>query len=153
MKVVSESVNDTLKIGRAIARNLRKGDILCLFGELGSGKTVLIKGIAQGLGITKNEIISPTFVLMRQVQTKDNVPFFHFDFYRLKGCADILSLGYEEYFYNDGISVIEWADRLKHLLPQEYLRIKLGVVAAKKRSIEFVPFGRRYEKLIENLRH
>ncbi len=142
-----------MNIGRSIAKNLRKGDILCLFGELGSGKTVLIKGIASGLGINKNRIISPTFVLMRQLQTKESIPLFHFDFYRLKTCADILSLGYEEYFYNDGISVIEWADRLKHLLPPQYLRIRLGVIAARRRSIEFTPFGKRYEKLIEDFRH
>ena len=161
MQLISKSVTQTLYIGKAIGRNLRTGDIVCLFGELGSGKTVLVKGIASGLGINKNKIISPTFVLMRELRTKDNIPFHHFDFYRLKTSGDIFILGYEEYFYNEGITVIEWADRLRYLLPQEYLKITLEAKAAKQRRLEFVPFGKRYEELIrtlksrkyENLRH
>ena len=161
MQLISKSVAQTLHIGRTIAKNLQKGDIVCLFGELGSGKTVLVKGIASGLGINKNRIISPTFVLIRELRTKDNVPFYHFDFYRLKTSGDILILGYEEYFYNEGITVIEWADRLGYLLPEEYLKITLKVKATKRRRIEFIPFGKRYEELIralkshkyENFRH
>lgn len=152
MQLKSKSVTQTLYIGKTIAKNLQKGDIVCLFGELGSGKTVLVKGIASGLGINKNKIISPTFVLMRELQTKDSIPFYHFDFYRLKTCGDILILGYEEYFYNEGITVIEWADRLRYLLPQEYLKITLKAQAARKRRIEFIPFGKRYEELIKALK-
>lgn len=152
MQLISKSVTQTLYIGKTIAKNLQKGDIVCLFGELGSGKTVLVKGIASGLGINKNKIISPTFVLMRELQTKDSIPFYHFDFYRLKTCGDILILGYEEYFYNEGITVIEWADRLRYLLPQEYLKITLEAQAAKQRRIEFIPFGKRYEELIKALK-
>lgn len=152
MQLLSRSVTQTLHIGRRIGRNLQAGDIVCLFGELGSGKTVLVKGIAAGLGINKSKIISPTFVLIRELRTKDSVPFYHFDFYRLKTCGDILVLGYEEYFYNRGITVVEWADRLRHLMPREYLKITLEVKAANKRKLEFAAFGRHYQDLIKALK-
>ncbi len=83
MKLSSPSVRDTLNIGRLIARMLKRADIICLSGELGSGKTVLAKGIAWGLGIKKDEILSPTFVLLRQYPDA-RLPFYHFDLYRLK---------------------------------------------------------------------
>jgi tRNA threonylcarbamoyladenosine biosynthesis protein TsaE len=80
MEIISCSASATLKLGKKIAKNLHKGDIVCLFGNLGSGKTVLAKGIASGLGIDKDKIISPTFVLIREYSGKKNLPFYHFDF-------------------------------------------------------------------------
>jgi tRNA threonylcarbamoyladenosine biosynthesis protein TsaE len=151
MKMISKSVHDTLKIGGKIAKNLSRGDIVCLFGELGSGKTVLAKGIASGLGIDKDEIISPTFVVLRQQCAKDNVPFYHFDFYRLGDCDDILGLGHEEYLYGEGITVIEWADRLKFLMPDEYLKIELSVKGERSRAIAITAVGCRYKKKLENM--
>jgi len=151
MKITSNSVKDTLKIGKIIAKNLHEGDIICLFGQLGSGKTVLTKGIAQGLGIKKDKIISPTFVLIRQYRAK--LPFFHLDLYRLKESKDILALGYEEYLYNNGITVIEWADRLRYLLPEEYLKIELFIKAASQRLIKFSPIGRHYKGLLRSLKN
>jgi len=147
MKIISKSVNDTLKIGKVIAKNLRKADIVCLFGELGSGKTVLTKGIASGLGIKRSKVISPSFVLIRQYSTV-KIPFYHFDLYRLKAIEDILALGYEEYFYNDGITVIEWADRLKYLLPKEYLKIKLYIKSDSQRLLQISAFGKHYRQFL-----
>jgi tRNA threonylcarbamoyladenosine biosynthesis protein TsaE len=147
MEIISRSVTDTLKIGRSIAKNLRAGDIICLFGELGSGKTVLTKGIAVGLGIKKSDVISPSFVLIRE-HRKAKPPLYHFDLYRLKRQADILALGYEEYLYGDGVSVIEWADRLGHLLPQEYLKLELSVKTKTQRLIKFTAFGNRWKNRI-----
>lgn len=156
MRVISKSVNDTINIGKVIAKNLGRGDIVCLFGELGSGKTALTKGIASGLGIKKSRVISPSFVLIRQYSAP-KIPLYHFDLYRLKTIEDILALGYEEYFYDEGISVIEWADRLKCLLPKEYLRINLCVKSDSQRSLEFSGIGRRYkeilDKIYESIRH
>lgn len=151
MKIVSRCVNDTLNIGKRIAANIQEGDIICLYGDLGSGKTVLTKGIAQGLGIKKDKVISPSFVLIRQYN-QGVLPLYHFDLYRLRVQKDILALGYEEYLYNEGVAVIEWADRLGYLLPKEYLRVDLGVRGAKKRQIEITFLGRRYEKLVERLK-
>jgi len=150
MKIISKSANDTINIGKVIARNLRKGDIVCLFGELGSGKTVLTKGIASSLGIKKSKVISPSFVLLRQY-SRARIPLYHFDLYRLKTIEDILALGYEEYFYDEGITVIEWADRLKCLLPKEYLKIKLCVKPDSQRLLELSASGKRYKELLDKI--
>jgi tRNA threonylcarbamoyladenosine biosynthesis protein TsaE len=149
MKINSQSVNDTLNIGKAIAKNLESGDIVCLFGQLGSGKTVLTKGISAGLGVEKNKVISPSFVLMRQY--KGRIPIYHFDFYRLDNPRDILGIGYEEFFYDEGVCVIEWADRLGELLPQEFLKIELLVKGDKQRLLNFSAQGSRYKALLERI--
>jgi tRNA threonylcarbamoyladenosine biosynthesis protein TsaE len=148
--IISHSVKDTLAIGEKIARKLVKGDVVCLFGQLGSGKTVLTKGIASGLGVEKNKIISPTFVLIRQ-HLKGRLPLYHFDLYRLSATKDIMVLGYEEYIYGEGVSVIEWADRLKYLLPKEYLGIDLTIQGQLKRAFKFSACGERYKELLVSL--
>ena len=154
MKRISKSVTSTLKIGKVISRHLQPGDIILLSGSLGAGKTVLAKGIAQGLGINKDKVVSPSFVLLRAYKGKH--PLHHFDFYRLKIPADILALGYEEYFYSEGITVIEWPERLKFLLPKEFLKIKLSAKAANSRVLEFIARGAGYKRLLgkinENIR-
>jgi tRNA threonylcarbamoyladenosine biosynthesis protein TsaE len=150
LKVNSTSVNQTKGIGKTIARHLKKGDIICLFGELGSGKTVLTKGIAQGLGLDEEKITSPTFVLIRQYD-QINLPLFHFDLYRLKNPRDILGLGYEEYLYDEGVSVIEWADRLDYLLPKEFLKIELSIKNSNHRFLKLVSFGKRPEELLSKI--
>ena len=150
MKVVSKSVGDTLKLGRIIAKYLRKGDIVCLIGELGAGKTVLAKGIALGLGVKKNEIISPSFVLIRQYR-RIKIPLYHFDLYRLNKIKDILDLGYEEYFYDAAITVIEWADKLKGYLPDEYLRIEITIKGKHIRIFKLDGFGGHYEDRLKVL--
>lgn len=156
MKIISHSVADTLKIGQAIAKNLQKGNIVCLFGDLGSGKTALTKGIAAGLGVKKNIVISPSFVLIRQYHT-GRIPLYHFDLYKLDAPRDLLALGYEGYLYDEAVSVIEWADRLKYLLPQEYLKIKLYIKGDKQRLVEMTAHGRGYKgvlsKIYEDIRH
>ncbi len=156
MEIISRSAKDTLNIGRKLSRHLQKGDIICLFGELGSGKTVLTKGIAEGLGVTRDKVISPSFVLIRRY-VNSKFPLYHFDLYRLNSEKEIIGLGYEEYLYDEAVSVIEWADRLKHLLPKEYLKINLRVLKDEKRGITVAHFGKRYERmaklLYEDIRH
>lgn len=152
MIVISDSSKETINLGKNIARLLKKGDILCLCGELGSGKTILVKGIASGLGINPRRIISPSFVLIREYKN-DKIPFYHFDLFRLKKSKDILNLGYEEYLYGDGITAVEWADRLRSLTPSDYLKIELEIMGRNKRKIKFISFGRRYKKIIEQLRN
>jgi tRNA threonylcarbamoyladenosine biosynthesis protein TsaE len=156
MKIISKSANDTLNIGKTMAKYLKNGNIVCLFGELGAGKTVLTKGIASGLGIKANNIISPTFLLMREYATP-KIALYHFDLYRVKTHRDIFALGYEEYFYGSGLAVIEWADRLDYLLPAEYLRIELFIKSNSHRIIELKGVGRSYKNLMkviyENIRH
>jgi len=150
MEIVSGSVNNTINIGKGIAKELVQGDIICLFGQLGSGKTVLTKGIAQGLGIKRNRVISPSFILIRE-HLQGKLPLYHFDLYRLRSPEDILGLGYEEYLYAEGVSVIEWADRLKYLMPPEYLKIELSIKKDKSRALAFEGFGKRYKELTKKI--
>jgi tRNA threonylcarbamoyladenosine biosynthesis protein TsaE len=149
MQITSGSVSDTLRLGRHIARNLRKGDIICLCGDLGSGKTVLAKGIAEGLGIEKKEVVSPTFIIMREYDGR--LPMYHFDLYRLRDAGEMTGLGYEEYFFDNGVSVIEWAERLGGLTPASYLKIKIKVTAEKMRRITLTAKGGRYKEVIEKI--
>ena len=150
MRIVSESVADTLRLGKKIAGSLEKGDIVCLFGQLGSGKTVFTKGIARGLGIKKNAVISPSFVLMRQY-TGAKKKLHHLDLYRLKTTRDILGLGYEDYICDDAVAVIEWAERLGYLLPKEYLKVELFIRQDSQRLISISGVGGRYKKLLSRV--
>ena len=150
MRVTSKSYKDTLKLGRIIAGRIKPADIICLFGQLGAGKTVLVKGIAEGLGIKRGEVVSPSFILMR-LHKKGKIPLYHFDLYRLNNAQDILGLGYEEYLYGNGVAVIEWADRLKYLLPKEFIKVELYIKAERQRALKFSAFGRRYSAVLENI--
>jgi tRNA threonylcarbamoyladenosine biosynthesis protein TsaE len=150
MQLITYSPKETVEIGKKISRKLKPGDIVCLFGDLGSGKTMLTKGIAAGLGIDKKKVISPSFVLMRQ-HLSGRLPLYHFDLYRLKSCEDILAIGYEDYLFAAGVSVIEWADRLKYLLPKKFLKIELKVAGGTRRKLKFVPAGLRYKEITKEL--
>jgi tRNA threonylcarbamoyladenosine biosynthesis protein TsaE len=149
MKILSSSVNQTLSLGSGIAAHLSGGEIILLSGSLGAGKTVLAKGIAQGLGIDKDEVVSPTFVLLRLYQGKHLLQ--HFDFYRIKAPQEIMTLGYQDYLYSDGVSVIEWPERLKFLLPKEFLQIKLTLKGQKHRMLKLSACGTKYKKLLEKI--
>lgn len=150
MNIISDSRLQTINFGARVARQLKKADIVCLFGQLGSGKTVLVKGIARGLGIDSKQITSPSFVLIREHPNK--IPFYHFDLYRLKNPKDVFDLGYEEYLYGEGITVIEWADRLQYLLPKEYLKVELFIKSSIQRLIRLSAFGNRYKELLRSLK-
>jgi len=135
MRFTSHSVEETIEIGAGLAKKLKRGDVVALVGDLGSGKTVLTKGIARGLGV-KNEryVNSPTFVIIKEY--KGRLPLYHFDLYRLNK-SNILDLeAYDEYFYGDGVSVIEWADKIRRFLPSKRIEVRLLVAGKGKRRIE-----------------
>ncbi len=146
VSVLSTNTEQTLRLGEKLAKHLRRGDILCLEGDLGSGKTTLIKGIAKGLKIAPEKVNSPTFVLMNAYQGK--LPLYHFDLYRLEHVREISSIGYEEFLYGDGVSVIEWADKLEELTPKEYLRVELKHEGENERLIKLSAVGERYYEFI-----
>lgn len=134
-KMISNSVEETIEVGRKLAANLKRGDCVALVGDLGSGKTVLTKGIADGLGVKNPRYVnSPTFVIIKEY--KGRLPLYHFDLYRLDKSTLIDSESYEEYFYDDGVTVIEWADKIRGILPKRYIEIKLKVAGENKRKIE-----------------
>jgi len=135
LKIISNSIKETIEIGSKLAKKLKKGDIVALIGQLGSGKTVLTKGIAKGLGLKDVRYVnSPSFVIIKEY--KGRLPLYHFDLYRLDKSYSLDSLSYDEYFYGDGVTVIEWADKIRKLLPSKYLEVKLSVIGENKRKIE-----------------
>ena len=149
MHVLTDSPQKTRALGRLIARHAAPGDIVCLRGDLGSGKTVLTKGICSGLGINAQSVTSPTFVLLNRYEGR--IPVFHFDLYRLDDPLDLAAIGYEEYLFGDGISIIEWADKLGCLEPAEYLQVALRAQGKEKRSITVRAKGTRYALLLEKI--
>jgi len=155
LKITTHSETETMNLGTRLVRLLSAGDIVCLFGILGAGKTVLVKGMAEGLGIKSQEVISPSFVIIREYlpvkKKKTCIPLYHFDLYRLKNPRDIFNLGYEEYFYDRGITVIEWAERMRGYLPEEFLKIELEIKGETKRIIKLIPNGDRYHKILGTL--
>jgi len=134
LTIISKSRDETIEIGAKFAKRLKRGDLVALIGELGSGKTVFTKGIAKGLGVKDVRYVnSPSFVIIKEYKGK--VPLYHFDLYRLDRAGELDSLSYDEYFYGNGITVIEWADRIRDLLPTRYWEVKLSVVEENKRKI------------------
>lgn len=149
MKITTHAASRTLALGKTIGRYAQKGDIICLYGDLGAGKTVLAKGIAAGLGIKPQEVISPTFVIF--CAYRGRLPLYHCDFYRLDTARDIAELGYEDYFYDQAVTVIEWSDRLGRLLPPDHLRIDLRVSGRSDRCLRLRARGRRSVQLLKRV--
>lgn len=141
---VTHSSNQTQKAGAVLGRLLQAGDVILLEGELGAGKTTFTKGVGQGLGV-EGYVNSPTFTLVNEYQGR--LPLYHMDCYRLESPREALDLGIEEYLYGDGATIIEWPERITEVLPQEFLRVKLGYVNDTKRTIRLEPFGARYIEL------
>jgi tRNA threonylcarbamoyladenosine biosynthesis protein TsaE len=123
MKVLIENELDTREFGRELAKKLKPGDVVALIGELGTGKTTLTKSIAEGLGIT-GMITSPTFTIVQEY-TEGRLPLYHFDVYRLNGPEEMEELGYEEYFFGQGVCVVEWADQIMELIPEGSIVIRI----------------------------
>ena len=133
--MISQKIEDTIAAGARLAKKLKRGDVVALIGELGAGKTVFTKGIAGGLGVKDARYVnSPTFVIIKEY--KGRLPLYHFDLYRLDESSVIDAENFEEYFYGDGVSVIEWADKARGLLPKKYFEVKLSVTGENKRKIE-----------------
>jgi tRNA threonylcarbamoyladenosine biosynthesis protein TsaE len=131
----SESCQQTREIGERLGKNLSAKDILALSGELGAGKTELVKGIARGLGFKDEALVaSPTYVLIREYQGR--LWLYHFDLYRLKSVRELEGIGYEEYFDGDGVSVVEWADKFPAIFPKRTLWIKLSIAGENRRGLE-----------------
>lgn len=123
-----------MDLGTRLASALGAGTVLALYGALGTGKTHLVKGLAQGLGIPPDEVRSPTFTLL-SVHDEGECPLYHFDAYRVQTPDEFVELGFEEYVHGDGITCIEWADRVERLLPSNTRRLSLTHVAPNQRRI------------------
>ena len=148
-KITSHDMNDTLLLAQNIESEKFPNMVICLNGELGTGKTVFVKGFAGALGI-KDPITSPTFNIVKEYLNGE-LPLYHMDVYRLDGKAE--DLGIEDYYDKGGVTIIEWADMIKDYLPEERLDIKfkLSNEAEDTRIITITPHGQAYEDLCEDV--
>lgn len=148
--IISKSPDQTRNIGKIIGKTVSAGSVIALCGELGSGKTALTQGIAEGLEVD-SFVTSPTFIIINQYRGR--LLLYHIDTYRLKSLDDMYELGYEEFFYGDGVTVIEWAQKIEQLLPEEYLRIELEYVGESERKITIKPYGQIYIDIVNHIRN
>jgi tRNA threonylcarbamoyladenosine biosynthesis protein TsaE len=152
---VSHSTGQTQRLGAKLGSLASPGDVFALEGPLGSGKTLLAHGIAEGLGV-KDDITSPSFTLINEYRPRDSggrLPFYHIDLYRLGEAAkEAIAMGMEDYIYGRGVCVIEWADRALDILPPEHLLIRLSIVSEYKRGFYMLPRGARYANLLREFK-
>ena len=146
----SHSPDQTRRLGIHLGGNLRAGDIICLEGNLGSGKTTLVQGIGQGWG-TLDQVTSPTYVIVNEYCRPNDELLFHIDAYRLENALEAEHLDLDRMLMQ-GPLVIEWAERIKVALPAHNLWIRLTFSSVEHRTMLLVPKGRRYEAMVDNLR-
>jgi len=156
---ISHSSAQTQRLGMRLGDQLQGGELILLDGQLGTGKTTFTQGLAQGLGIIEN-INSPTFTLLKEYTGQPHPEIstcalsnrrpalYHFDLYRLDNPDEIVDLGFEDYFFSDGVSVIEWAEKAGSFWPEEHLNIRLKMMSETKRGLLFIATGERYCELL-----
>jgi tRNA threonylcarbamoyladenosine biosynthesis protein TsaE len=145
----SDSSQMTMNLGRAFAAYFQAGDIVCLFGDLGSGKTTFVKGVAKGLKVPHKKVHSPSFTLMNVYPGK--LPVYHIDLYRLEDPQHILGLGYEEFVYGEGIALVEWPERFGPFMPSEYIKIEFQHIDQDHRRIQVSTVGKRYQEFFYHI--
>jgi len=151
VKVISRTPEDTLLMGRIIGESLMCGDVIALVGELGTGKTTITQGIARGLGVSeKYYITSPTFTLINEYP--GDITLYHLDVYRLNGPDDLGDIVYEEHFFGDGVAVIEWAEKIKDILPDDVLNVALSYGEGNEREIEISGTSQRMSSIEKKIR-
>ena len=133
--IISNSEDETFRLAREYAGTVKPGDVICLEGDLGAGKTHFVKGFAEHFGVQRDEVSSPTFTIINEYDGE--VPVYHFDCYRLENPAEALEIGAEEYLYGTGVCIIEWPERISELIPAGARRITLTSLSPNRRRIEY----------------
>jgi tRNA threonylcarbamoyladenosine biosynthesis protein TsaE len=149
LQLATHSPEQTQHLGTQLGKLAMGGDVFLLTGELGSGKTCLTQGIAWGLDV-EEQAFSPTFILVREYRGR--LPLYHIDLYRLDRIEEIIDLELEQYFNDERVCVVEWAEKGKEVLPHENLLIKLEYTSPTDRLITLEPHGERYEQLVKFLK-
>jgi tRNA threonylcarbamoyladenosine biosynthesis protein TsaE len=134
------SAAETQALGRRLATTLEPGDVVALYGDLGAGKTQLVKGLCAAYGVPEAVVTSPTFTLVNEYQG-DAFPIYHLDAYRVERLQELFELGYEEYVFGDGLCLVEWPEKIEPLLPAHTLRVRLTHLGGNQRRIEQVGAG------------
>lgn len=148
VSIIAKTPQETEYIGKRMANLLTAGDLVSLTGDLGAGKTLFVQGVAKGLGI-EDRVTSPTFTLIQEYEG-GRLPLYHMDVYRITSPMEMEDLGYEEYFYGQGATFVEWGNLIAKLLPEEFLKIHIRNIK-EGREICFFPIGRHYESIVEEL--
>lgn len=148
MEITVNNLSETERLGKFIGRILDKGTVLCLDGDLGVGKTSLTQFIACEFGVDEY-ITSPTFTIIKEYEGR--LPFYHMDVYRLDSIDDMYDLGYEEYIYSDGVTVIEWSNKIEEVLPEERINIEIKRIDDDRRILHISGSGKAYDKLVGEL--
>lgn len=133
--VQSSSPAETIKIAKEFAKTVKPGDVICLEGNLGAGKTHFVRGFVQGVGLPGDVVSSPTFTIINEYEGE--LPIYHFDCYRLEHVEEALEIGAEEYLYGDGVCIVEWPDRIRDLLPPSSKHVTFSITGKNKREISF----------------
>ncbi len=150
LTLVSTSPAETRRLGVRVGRHLRPGDAVCLMGEMGTGKTLFARGIAEGLGVPGGRgVRSPTFTLVHEYTGRH--PIYHLDLYRLRGEEELEGIGWEEMLYGEGVTVIEAAEKMEQQLPEERLDVVLAREGVRVRRLMLVGYGRRFQALVRAL--
>jgi len=146
---VTASPAETTALGFCLGRALQAGDVVCVIGELGTGKTHFAKGIARGLGIER-DVTSPSYTILQIYEGR--IPLYHFDLYRMETADELFDIGFDEFIYGRGACIVEWADRFLAYMPQERLTVSLEYGRdAAERSVKVEAAGRRYQLLLEEM--
>ncbi|OCL27764.1 tRNA (N6-adenosine(37)-N6)-threonylcarbamoyltransferase complex ATPase TsaE [Orenia metallireducens] len=148
IKINTSNPEETFKVGEELGKKLAPGDIVCLQGDLGAGKTSLAKGICAGLGV-KGDITSPTYTIVNEYRGKYKVN--HMDLYRIRREDELFDLGFEDYLYGDGVTIIEWPDKSGSLMPDQYLDINLRGEGTD-REIRIIPQANKFIELMAELK-
>ncbi|MBN1882457.1 MAG: tRNA (adenosine(37)-N6)-threonylcarbamoyltransferase complex ATPase subunit type 1 TsaE [Deltaproteobacteria bacterium] len=152
--MISHSPEETARVGEILGTYTDPGRLLALRGEMGAGKTCLVQGIARGMGVPGDCLVtSPTFTLINEYPTNRGIMLYHFDLYRLGDEEELFDLGYEEYWFSDGISAVEWPEIAKALLPENRIDIYLSIVGDSARSIWVEILGEGIPDLHRELLH
>lgn len=135
-KQTSHSVGETELIAETFSKQIHEGDVVCLKGDLGAGKTHFVRGFVKGFGLQADVVSSPTFTIINEYDGK--LPVYHFDCYRLDHYSEALEIGAEEYFYGNGVCIIEWPEKIQEILPDHTIDIKINVTGKEEREISFL---------------
>jgi len=148
LNLVTESPEETQRLGNRLGKLAQVGDVFLLVGGLGTGKTCLTQGIAWGLGI-EGYATSPSFVVINQYQGR--LPLYHIDLYRLDQLEEVIELGLDDYLYSRGVCVVEWAEKALDVLPEEHLLVEMSFLSDTSRNLVLKPVGERYVELLSRL--
>jgi tRNA threonylcarbamoyladenosine biosynthesis protein TsaE len=142
-------VESSRQLGAKLGRAVKRGMVVSLIAELGLGKTYFSKGVAEGMGIDPNTVVSPTFTLLN-IYPSPSCPLFHFDLYRLNSYDELIEIGYDEYL-EDGVVLLEWANKIPEAAPLDHLEIRLAYIDEHSRTFEFQSFGPSSGQLLQTI--